>query len=516
MSPSIETILASDRFPTLPEVAVKVLEIARCPDPDPERLTEVIRLDPAMAGRILKVANSALLGMKTRASSIEQAVPRLGTTMVRTLVLSFSLTEFRDGGAELRQYYQRIWRESLMQAAAAEALAERQHGLVDPPTWFLAGLLQDIGRLTLLQTCRSDYVKEVLNCRDDRSERERERRWLGFDHVDVSVAICRRWNLGSDILDAISVHHASAHRVVPMKFASATSLPAALLTAAHIAEYLEAVSHDLLCSRDQIERMLMQVYACRPNDIFRILSDIDVRTGVLSATFGIDAGLLPSLESILADAQELLGQIALASQLRLVRTPPVVLQRESASVSAPAPVENPSVWRDQLTGAFNRTWLENALESVIAQSLQHDVGVGLLMIEINDKRCRSAEDDRESRDNCRLRVAALLQKCVRLSDSIVRYGDAVFVITLKDVNSDLLTLISDQIGYRIAEECHVESVREGCIIGAAIAEAEHLATLKAQTLIQAAENALQNARRSGRGSSLLSYMNEQWNAPVIA
>lgn len=116
---SLDAILASDRLPSLPEVAARIVEIARSPEPDFDAMIEVIRTDPAIAGRILKTANSALLGMRTRASSIEVAVPRLGSTMVRTLVLSFCLAEYQNKNSfNLRPWYQQIWRESLMQAAA--------------------------------------------------------------------------------------------------------------------------------------------------------------------------------------------------------------------------------------------------------------------------------------------------------------------------------------------------------------------------------------------------------------
>lgn len=273
---SLDAILSSERLPSLPEVAVRIVEIAREPDPDFDRLIETIRIDPAISGRILKTANSALLGMRSRAASIEQAVPRLGTTMVRTLVLSFCLAEYQNKSSlNLRPYYQHIWRGSLAQAAVAELLAERQGGKVDPANWFLAGLLQDIGRLALLHTCREEYVENVLESEDDCSQQEREERWLGFTHVEVSVGLCRRWNLDQEIIDAIGVHHASVHRVVPLKFVSGTSLPAALITASHVAEYLEEVSHDLSCSREHIERLLMQVFALRPNEVFRVLADID-------------------------------------------------------------------------------------------------------------------------------------------------------------------------------------------------------------------------------------------------
>ena len=120
---SLESILASERIPSLPEVAARIVEIARDPDPNYDQLIETIRTDPAIAGRILKTANSALLGMRTRANSIEQAVPRLGTTMVRTLVLGFCLAEYQNRNSfNLRRSYQMVWRESLTHAAVSEAL----------------------------------------------------------------------------------------------------------------------------------------------------------------------------------------------------------------------------------------------------------------------------------------------------------------------------------------------------------------------------------------------------------
>ena len=65
---SLDAILASERLPSLPEVAARIVEIARSPEPDFDKMIDAIRTDPAIAGRILKTANSALLGMRTRAS----------------------------------------------------------------------------------------------------------------------------------------------------------------------------------------------------------------------------------------------------------------------------------------------------------------------------------------------------------------------------------------------------------------------------------------------------------------
>jgi len=517
---SLESILASERIPSLPEVAARIVEIARDPDPNYDQLIETIRTDPAIAGRILKTANSALLGMRTRANSIEQAVPRLGTTMVRTLVLGFCLAEYQNRNSfNLRRSYQMVWRESLTQAAVAEALGERQGGKVDPANWFLAGLLQDIGRLALLHTCGEAYVENVLEPEDERTQRQREQEWLGFTHVEVSQGLCRKWNLESEFIDAIGVHHASAHRVVPLKFVSSTSLPAALITATHVSEYLEEVSHNLSCSREHIERLLIQVFALRPNDVFRVLADIDSRVGEMSATFGIDVGRPPALESILAEAQELLGQIALASQLRLVNANPGIERLERIRLETAESLHvREAAWKDNLTGAFNRGWLEPALSSVIDQAHQHQVPIGLLLIDLDNFRGLNQEAGPQFCDMLLQKVTAILRECVRLSDSVVRYGGDEFVITLKDVNSDMLTMVCDQIRSRIRSELSTtDPLRQiTCSIGVAYYAPQNGIAVRADSLIREADKSVSAARRKGGDQAVMTFFEGgKWTTQVL-
>ncbi len=499
---SLDSILASDRLPSLPEVAARIVEIARSPEPDFDKMIEAIRTDPAIAGRILKTANSALLGMRTRASSIEMAVPRLGSTMVRTLVLSFCLAEYQNRNSlNLRPWYQQIWRESLMQAATAEMLAERQGQRIDPANWFLAGLIQDIGRLALLHTCRDEYVEHVLEVDDDRSQRQREQDWLGFTHVEVGLGLCRRWNLDPEIIDAIAVHHASAHCVVPLRFASSVSLPAALITAALVADYLEGVSHNLSCSRDDIERMLMQVFAMRPNDVFRMLGEVDQRVAELSAAFGIDVGRAPELEHLLSEAQRLLAEIAVTSQLRLVNAHVSVGRAERIRIAAEEQVEalQETVWRDPLTGAFNRAWLGSALNSTLQQAHLHGVPIGLMVVDLDGFKSINDTEGHPAGDLLLQQVTGILRECTRLTDSVVRYGGDEFVIMLRDVNADMLTLIADQILGRVRTELKSTEFNRTltCSLGAVLYEPQDATAVRAEALIKEADRAMYEAKRRG-------------------
>lgn len=499
---SLDAILASERVPSLPEVAARIVEIARSPEPDFDKMIDAIRTDPAIAGRILKTANSALLGMRSKASSIETAVPRLGSTMVRTLVLSFCLAKYQNKNSfNLRPWYQQIWRESLVQAATAELLAERQDKQIDPANWFLAGLLQDIGRLTLLHTCGEEYVENVLNVDDERSQRDREQAWLGFTHVEVGFGLCSRWNLDHEILDAIAVHHAATDRIVPLRFASSVSLSAALITAGHVAEYLEDVGQNPRCSRDYIERLLMHLFAMRPNDVFRMLAEVDHRVGELSVAFGIDVGRPPELEPILAEAQRILSEIAITSQLRLVNAHVSVERAERIRMAAEERLDSlqNTAWRDHLTGAFNRAWLGTALEAIMKQSQAQSVSVGLMFVDIDQFKAINDTKGHAAGDLLLQKVTNILKDCVRLTDSVVRYGGDEFVVTLRDVNADMLTLIAGQIVGRI--RCELSSSEPErtvtCSLGAVLYEPKDGTTIRPEALIMEADRAMYEAKRRG-------------------
>ena len=143
-------ILSSSQLPTLPSVAMKLLELARDPETEFKDVIDVVKSDPAITTKILKAANSSFFGFKSPVTSIERAVPLLGTTVVTTLALSFSLVDAAMASGPLAQHYTAYWKQSIVQAVAAEVLAEHYAKTLSSDC-FLTGLLLDLGRLAILK-----------------------------------------------------------------------------------------------------------------------------------------------------------------------------------------------------------------------------------------------------------------------------------------------------------------------------------------------------------------------------
>ena len=96
-------------------------------------------------------------------------------------------------------------------------------------------------------------------------------------------------------------------------------------------------------------------------------------------------------------------------------------------------------------------------------------------------------------------LTGILRECIRLTDSVVRYGGDEFVITLKDVNADMLTLIADQILGRIRTDLTSAEFDRTitCSLGAVLYVPQDFMVVRADTLIKEADRAMYEAKRRG-------------------
>lgn len=187
---------------TLPAVAMKVLELTDNPQVDVRALKQCIENDPALTTKILRVVNSSLFGLTREVSDLNQALALLGIKPLKLLVLGFSLPEglFEGLAAEVLGHY---WRHTLTKAVAARRIAET---LWNEPgdEAFIAGLLQDLGILLLIQELGQPYVKCLERTRrQGNSLPVLETESLGFDHTMLTSRLLDSWGLPDSLVKAV-------------------------------------------------------------------------------------------------------------------------------------------------------------------------------------------------------------------------------------------------------------------------------------------------------------------------
>ncbi len=204
--PLLDKILACPTLPTLPAAALEVLDLCRREDVPMDRLARTICKDPALAIKVLKTVNSAHYGLRNKVTTISHALVLLGLPTVKTLALGFSLVgSLRDvKGTDFDPTP--IWRRSLIAAFGARSTSLRVGG-DDHEEAFLAGLLQDLGVLALIQVLGSPYVELLRATGDDTGKLcELERKHLKLDHAQVGEALASKWNLPPKLLIPIRFH----------------------------------------------------------------------------------------------------------------------------------------------------------------------------------------------------------------------------------------------------------------------------------------------------------------------
>src|SRR5438874_11060472 len=151
----VELILQQmEELPTLPAVAVRVLEATGRENADAKEVTRLIESDPALTARILQLVHRSEVGVSGEIASVERAVVLLGFEAIRSAVLAVSVFEtFREAQPRLGAHFRRdeFWKHCVAVACAAELLAAAlpKSAGVDASEAFVCGLLHDLGKVAL-------------------------------------------------------------------------------------------------------------------------------------------------------------------------------------------------------------------------------------------------------------------------------------------------------------------------------------------------------------------------------
>lgn len=194
---SVQHALDSDelKLPSLPQVAIRIGELVESDLASADSVADLINTDPAIAAKLLRIANSSLYGALGRCETIRDAIVRLGLGATRQLVMGFALRDlFHSESKQLRVKLRESWIESLEVAALAIVIRE----MLIAPSYsseeaLLAGLLHDIGVVGLLGLFLTH--SELLEEGDDIT------RVINRFKSDVGAEILRKWQIADQYID---------------------------------------------------------------------------------------------------------------------------------------------------------------------------------------------------------------------------------------------------------------------------------------------------------------------------
>ena len=202
-----EIIDGLDKLPTLPGIAVKILEAVQSEETSLQELAEILSTDPPLSAEVLRLINSPYYGLNSKVTTVQHAVNMLGGTVVKNLALSFSLVknfqQFNDGDFDYAQF----WKDSLYCAVTTKLIASKVFPALTEDAFFL-GLLHDIGILALNQSMPKQYQMVLTEKNINQSTYPAaEMQVLGFTHMEIGSQLADRWCLPEIFIKPIQFHH---------------------------------------------------------------------------------------------------------------------------------------------------------------------------------------------------------------------------------------------------------------------------------------------------------------------
>lgn len=199
----LATQLSESSLRTQPEVASRIVTLVSERGAGVGDFARVLRTDPGLSGRLLRMANSAFFAPRDPVTTVDRACVLLGIERIRAISLGFYLSRDADPDAELSR---RIWGQSVFRACLAGALGARHPGLNQAEA-FLTGLMLDTGIPLMPGLVGKRYTELVDRVSLPEELHRLESANLPFTHVDVAAALARRWRLPAMLAQPIGWHH---------------------------------------------------------------------------------------------------------------------------------------------------------------------------------------------------------------------------------------------------------------------------------------------------------------------
>jgi len=192
-------------LPPFPAIAIEAIRLLSSDEVPLKQLGDLLRADQVFTARILRLANSPLLGFGCEVKSVVQATTLLGAERIKSLVLTAGLKSYLAKPLRLPPLRQ-CWRHSLACAVIAGKLGLAS--LMEEGFAYSAGLLHDIGRVGIMTTQPIAYARFLETAEGSGAQLlDQERELFGMDHCEAGQWLAESWKLPQAFGVVAALHH---------------------------------------------------------------------------------------------------------------------------------------------------------------------------------------------------------------------------------------------------------------------------------------------------------------------
>lgn len=481
-----ERVLACESLPTLPVVAMELLEKTSDPDVAIQEIADLIQSDPGLAGKVLKTVNSSFYGLPKPCPSIDRAISMLGLRAVKSLVLGFSMVNLTQGlGDDFDMNV--FWRRTIIAAAAARQIAaEAKVG--EPDEAFAAALFQDMGMLAIFATEPEGYAAMVGRAGVFHNNLYKaEQQQLGFSHTSVGAELATKWRMPEQVIAAIRYHHLPDDAKEHADMVRVVAL-GAVAARAVVEDGDGRAFSDLLAQANAW-------FGWHQQHVVDLLEKITNASKEVGRLLGQGVGIMPDPQQLLATANQ-----------RLVEQQ-IMVQRESDGFQEQAKQYEQAATTDGLTGIANRKRFDDVAIEAMSSAVASGQPVSVLFSDADKFKLVNDTYGHHAGDLVLIELAKRLVAAVGSRGTVCRYGGEEFAIVLPGMALAAATEVGEQMRCAIADHAFDLSEVPNCpddlprTVSVGVASWEPgQPQVSAEELVQRADKAVYLAKESGRNN----------------
>ncbi len=265
---------------TLPEVTVRIIQIVENPKSTARDLHDVIKNDPALSARILKVVNSAFYGLPGQISNMDRAIVLLGLSAIKNIAIAASMTQLFNAGGQVEGFAgQDVWRHCIAVGVASRMITAAQ-GRPSTEEVFLAGLIHDLGLMVERQAFPKQLAEIVSRVsKGPANWCELENEIIGADHQAFGAALASKWRFPAHLGTAIGYHHK------PMQVATVNRDLSVLVHIADVLAVRAGLGFTGTASGESYDEEMLGIIDLTQNDLEAVIAKLPEQVALTEAIF---------------------------------------------------------------------------------------------------------------------------------------------------------------------------------------------------------------------------------------
>ena len=477
----IKKIRACPTLPSLPAIAVQVLELAQKDHVDIAEIARVISKDPALSSKILRTVNSSFYGRANTISTISHALVLLGLQSVKTLVLGFSLvgnlSKTKTKGFKHVDY----WRRSVYAATAARLLAGKLH-IVQQEECFLGSLLMDIGMLVLDQVLGEQYGNVHDAAANHQQLADAERKAFSLTHAEASGVLAEQWKLPPVLAAPMAFHDHPKDVTDPAlkKLAEIVSLSGRCADVFVDQNPADAIAF--------VRKAFAESFQIAEADCDTMMNEISTKTKEVASLFEVNISDGSNFEAVLKRANETLVDLTLRSQQQAEK-----LVKQNIKLKEQAAT-------DGLTGLGNRASFDQFLTKEFSAALASGQPISLLMIDVDHFKKVNDQFGHPIGDQVLKTLGHILRSAAGPNDMAARYGGEELALIMPNMTKLNAAAAAEKIRRAVCTKPMVfGNVSVPVSVSIGVAAIEHRLPFKEVVhFVKAADLAVYAAKHLGR------------------